>query len=436
MSGCSVRLGVQGPQRRGQPADHAVPGPGPPAVPDLLRPPVVLGLGPLTAGREPEVLAPAARRVRPAHHKPRFFQPARGHADRFPGHPGRRGCPPVRHPPALRTRSMLALTGRGTADPGSNSARKLISAREKGGQLRAGPRGAPATRPAARAWLVCGRRRPAGRRPLVAVRPPTARSASLARRHGLAGPVPPRSSITRPAAPDLLGPAAPPGGPDDASWRGGDARLSPGPARPARTPERSRPARLISGTRSATSRSGTPSVGRNRRKLPTWPATPATARGRMSRRAPGRPVRELTLRFVVELDRERDESLRQQRRKPKLRNEDRRPAETRRLGFPGWRGGGRRAAAARHRRVPGRVGRGTTQTVSARPRPRLARVGPARVGPARAGMVGGRVTVAGIQGGPDGAAPRAGRRLRRRACRAPDVQAGGGRARAAPRAGP
>jgi hypothetical protein len=33
----------------------------------------------------------------------------------------------------------------------------------------------------------------------------------------------------------------------------------------------------------------------------------------MSRRAPGRPVRELMLGFVVELDRERDEGLGQQR---------------------------------------------------------------------------------------------------------------------------
>ena len=223
----------------------------------------------------------------------------------------------------------------------------------------------------------------------------------------------------------------------------------------------------------------------------------------LPRRAPSRPVRELPLQFVVELDRERDESLRQHGRDPKVRNEDRRPLVPP-PGFPrlAGRGGrgpapppGRRAgsrggsagapsgpvSAPGHGRprLPGRSlpGHGLAALAGVCPataaltrvcpaqRPvalgqgRSARPGPVSLGspgrgwphPDRLGQGRSRLgqgRLARRRGGrgwdpgwPGSAAPRAGRRLRRRASRAPDVQApdvqaGGGRARGAPRAGP
>ncbi len=109
-------LGVQRPQRPGQPVDDAVPGPRPPAVHDAARRLVVRGLGLLAARREAHVLAPAARRVRPAHRvTPRSSRPT----DTLTASrdtPARRGTSASATPPALRTRSALALTGRDSAE--------------------------------------------------------------------------------------------------------------------------------------------------------------------------------------------------------------------------------------------------------------------------------------------------------------------------------
>ena len=273
MSGCCPSgVGVQGPQGPGQPVDDAVPGPRPPAVHDAARPAVVRGLGPLAARGEAHVLAPAARRVRPAHRETPLFQQAHRQADRLPGHPSQarhvRQCDTVRAEDPQRIGADREGQRRVALELGAEAHQRP---RKQGGQPGAGHRGARPRRQAGSGpSRLDGPRTPAGRRATRRLpAPPPSAAPRLAgrsrpRRTGPASA--PRSR--RPAARRCPGPGGPTG------WAGrsrpggaGTAGCRPGPG-PTRTyPHRSSPGRLVSGTRSATSRSGTPSGGRNRRKF-------------------------------------------------------------------------------------------------------------------------------------------------------------------------
>ena len=262
--------------------------------------------------------------------------------------------------------------------------------------------------------------------PLVAppAPPPSAapRSAGRSRPRRTCPASAPRSRL--PAARRCPGPAPDRVGRTISSGRAATAGFVRARARP-HVPPPLEPGRLVSGTRSATSRNSTPSaggtagIGRHGHDTSHGPraSPPGPRSSGVGAAAP----------IVVELDRERDESLRQQRQRAEAPPRGPPPAGLA-AGFPRLAG---RAAGRRSEAGGFRAGRrGTIRTVAARPRPpRPGRPGPGWHG-RRPGHRGWDPGWPGWSSAP-GRAPR-----RRRACRAPGVQAGGGRARAAPRPGP